>query len=249
MGQHRGFLFLILLAGTLLGGGRSPSGSEHSPSPEKDAWERLLSDHVTDRGFVDYKGLKQDPSLLDKAIAQLKEEKPSKGAPRKERLAFWINAYNAFAIQLVLDHYPIESIRDIDRAFKRSFIRIDGAKYSLNSIEKGILLKEFDDPRIHYAVNCASISCPPLRGEPYRASELDEQLRDQAITFVNDPSKNRLKKDRVRISKIYDWYKGDFTKNGSLIGHLNEYAKDVRIEGEASIAYMEYDWGLNQKSR
>lgn len=205
--------------------------------------------HVGEKGYVDYDGMEKDLPLLKKALASFRNGPPGPEAKEDERMAFWIDAYNAFAIKLVLDHRPLESIRDIDRAFDREFIDIGERSYSLNGIEKGILLEEFDEPKVHYAVNCASISCPPLRGEPYRSDILDRQLEDQAERFINDPSKNELKKDRVRISKLYDWYTEDFKRNGSLIEHLNRYAEGVKIRSDAEVAYKEYDWGLNQKDR
>lgn len=231
-------LFPILFSGVL--------SAQNEP---EGAWGKLLQEHVTEEGCLDYEGVQEEGKLLDRALESLRAEMPEEGASDHERIAYWINVYNAFAIQLVLDHYPIESIRDIDRAFERTFIDIDGESYSLNDIEKRILLENFEDPRIHYAVNCASISCPPLRQEPYRAGTLDRQLEEQATRFVNDPSKNKLGKERVRISKLYDWYREDFTRNGSLVDHLNRYAEGVRIEADASLSFMEYDWGLNQNDR
>jgi hypothetical protein len=213
------------------------------------AWAELLREHVTEGGYVDYDGIRADRELLDRSLSSFKDEVPKEGASDKERIAYWIDVYNAFAIQLVLEHYPIGSIRDIDRAFERKFIELDGQEHSLNGIEKGILLDEFEDPRIHYAVNCASISCPPLRREPYRARVLDQQLEDQASRFINDPEKNELRKEAVRISELYDWYRDDFTRNGSLVDHLNRYAEGIRIDEEASLSFMEYDWGLNQNDR
>ncbi|MFB6259062.1 MAG: DUF547 domain-containing protein [Flavobacteriales bacterium] len=211
------------------------------------AWDSLLGHYVTNKGFVDYKELKKKEGLMEEVLAEFRDQYPGPEASSPKEVAYWINAYNAYAIDLVLEHYPIESIRDIDRAFEKKFIELGDKRFSLDGIEKGIILKENEDPRLHYAVNCASISCPPLRDEAYKGGRLDRQLKDQALDFINDPEKNRLKKERVRISKIYDWYRKDFTRNGSLIDHLNRYAKGVRIAPGAEVKYMEYDWGLNEK--
>ncbi len=240
----QGFFFtsLSIALFLLFSGVCSPSEGGSEP------WKKLLKAHVDAKGFLDYEGVRKDRELLDRSLERLKKGAPGSDASEEERIAYWINAYNAFTIQLILEHYPVESINDIDRAFERKFISIDGKKYSLDGIEKGILLEEFDDPRIHYAVNCASVSCPPLRNEPYRAEELDRQLEDQARRFVNDSDKNLLKEDRVRISKLYDWYRKDFERNGSLIEHLNRYAEGVTIAPDARIEFMEYDWGLNESS-
>lgn len=218
---------------------------EHKPQ-KKGPWGVLLKKHVDENGFVDYEGFKRDRSTLDVALDRLRNGKPSASASDKEKIAYWINVYNAFTIDLILRNRPLESINDIEEPFDRKFIEIGKEKYSLNDVEKGILLEEFDDPRIHYAVNCASVSCPPLRAEPYRGMKLEEQLKDQAVRFVNDKEKNRLSKDRVRISKLYDWYRDDFTRKGSLVEHLDRYSKDVDISKDAEVDFLEYDWGLNE---
>lgn len=211
------------------------------------SWESLLERFVTERGLVDYKGLKKNERVLEEVLSDLQEQYPGPKATSSKELAYWINAYNAFAIDRVLQHYPVESIRDIDRAFEKKFIELGKKRYSLNGIEKKIILKDSEDPRLHYAVNCASISCPPLRNEAYKGEKLEQQLNDQAFAFINNSERNKLKEDPVRISKIYDWYSEDFTEEGSLIDHIKRYAEGVDIPPDAELTYKKYDWGLNEK--
>ncbi|MEH0157797.1 DUF547 domain-containing protein [Limibacter armeniacum] len=217
-------------------------------------WGELLSKHVSEGGKVDYKGFQKDRAKLDEYLHLLSANHPNPDTwTKNERLAYWINAYNAFTIQIVLDNYPLKSIKDVTSlniAFVHSvwdikFIKIEGEEYDLNNIEHGILRKKFEEPRIHFAIVCASVSCPNLRNEAYTADKLEEQLQQQAVAFINDPSKNQISASSVKISKIFTWFKGDFTKNGSLADFLNKYSK-VKIEPKARIDYLDYNWDLNE---
>ena len=169
-------------------------------------------------------------------------------------MAYWINAYNAFTVELVLDHYPVESIKDIKRGipFVNSvwdirFIRIQGEEYDLNRIEHGILRKYFADARVHAALNCASYSCPRLRGEAYMPARLDEQLDAAMRIFVNDPLRNRVQAGQAELSKIFSWYGGDFKEDaGSLRQFIDRYAVEPLSE-DGQIRYLEYDWSLNDE--
>ncbi|MCK5368247.1 MAG: DUF547 domain-containing protein, partial [Cyclobacteriaceae bacterium] len=168
---------------------------------------------------------------------------------------YWINAYNAFTVKLIIDHYPLESIKDIGSAIQIpfvnspwdiKFIEINGKKLDLNNIEHSILRKKFDEPRIHFAINCASFSCPKLRREAYVANNLDVQLEKQAIQFINDLERNSISGSHAEVSKIFSWFKGDFTKEGSLVDFLNQYS-NTEIGKESKISYMNYNWALNEK--
>jgi hypothetical protein len=170
---------------------------------------------------------------------------------RDEQLAYWINAYNAFTVKLVCDHFPVAGIKDIRRgiSFINSvwdirFIRIGTENYDLNKIEHGILRKKFDEPRIHFAINCASISCPNLLDEAYEASKIDSQLTSRARTFLSNKVKNNIQQETIEISRIFKWFRGDFTKHGTLIDFLNQYAP-VQIDESAAVEYLDYDWSLN----
>lgn len=221
-------------------------------------WTKLLTKHVTDDGLVDYKGFEKDREQLEDYLALLSEHHPNEDHwTRKERLAYWINAYNAFTIQLVLKHYPVESIKDVvsgpnitfvNSPWDIKFIKIEGQEYDLNNIEHGIIRERFKEPRIHFAVNCASMSCPVLRKEAYKVQKLDKQLDEQARDFISDPSKNQIGRQTIKISRIFRWFRGDFTENHeSLQAFINQYTNEA-IAQDAEIEWMEYDWGLNDAS-
>jgi hypothetical protein len=215
-------------------------------------WDALVKKHVSKNGMVDYQGFLKDKKQLQVYLDILSANKPTSKWSKNEKMAFWINAYNAFTVKLILDHYPIKSIKDIKRGipfvnsvWDIAFIPMGKEKIDLNYIEHTILRKEFNDPRIHAAINCASFSCPLLRNEAYYASRLDEQLNDAMRRFVNDPQRNQLDKSNIKISKIFSWFAGDFKLNGSsIVDYLNKYAKK-RVQPNAKIDFLEYQWELN----
>jgi hypothetical protein len=215
-------------------------------------WDALVKKHVSKNGMVDYQGFLKDKKQLQVYLDKLSANKPTSKWSKNEKMAFWINAYNAFTVKLILDHYPIKSIKDIKRGipfvnsvWDIAFIPMGKEKIDLNYIEHTILRKEFNDPRIHAAINCASFSCPLLRNEAYYASRLDEQLNDAMRRFVNDPQRNQLDKSNIKISKIFSWFAGDFKLNGSsILDYLNKYAKK-RVQPNAKIDFLEYQWELN----
>ncbi len=217
-------------------------------------WDALLKKYVTSEGLVRYADFLRDSAELNAYLRLLESAHPSdKGWTRAEQMAYWINAYNAYTIQLVLRHYPVGSIKDIKSglAFVNSvwdlkFIRIQGYTYDLNNIEHNILRPVFKDARVHAAINCASYSCPPLRNEAYVPERLDEQLEDAMRRFVNDTLRNRITARRAEVSRIFSWFSGDFEREaGSVRAYLNRYAR-VSLEPHASISYLDYDWSLNE---
>ena len=215
-------------------------------------WDVLVKKHVSKNGMVDYQGFLKDKKQLQVYLDKLSANKPTSKWSKNEKMAFWINAYNAFTVKLILDHYPIKSIKDIKRGipfvnsvWDITFIPMGKEKIDLNYIEHSILRKEFKDPRIHAAINCASFSCPLLRNEAYYASRLDEQLNDAMRRFVNYSQRNQLDKSNIKISKIFSWFAGDFKLNGSsVVDYLNKYAKK-RVQPNAKIDFLEYQWELN----
>lgn len=215
-------------------------------------WDALVKKHVSKNGMVDYQGFLKDKKQLQVYLDKLSANRPTSKWSKNEKMAFWINAYNAFTVKLILDHYPIKSIKDIKRGipfvnsvWDIAFIPMGKDKIDLNYIEHTILRKEFKDPRIHAAINCASFSCPLLRNEAYYASRLDEQLNDAMRKFVNDPQRNQLDKSNIKISKIFSWFAGDFKLNGlTVVDYLNKYAKK-RVQPNAKIDFLEYQWELN----
>lgn len=225
--------------------------SPRSASPDNlpvilhESWNDLLKKDVTATGQVNYKALLNEKGKLQTYLNTLSKNPPQQNWQRNEVMAYWINAYNAYTVKLILDHYPVQSIRDIDngKPWDEAFIPIGGKKLSLNSIENDILRKKFNDPRIHFAINCASKSCPNLVNEAFTGDKLDDQLNSAAKNFVNDPSKNKITAEKISVSKIFDWYKKDF--NGNVLDFLNQYSS-IKIQPTATISFLDYDWSLNE---
>lgn len=219
------------------------------------AWSALLSKHVDHEGMVDYRGFAADSSALNAYLQQLSAHHPNeKNWSHDERLAYWINAYNAFTIRLIIRHYPVESIKDIagsipfvNSPWDIKFIQIEGETYDLNNIEHGIIRDEFDDPRIHFALVCAAKGCPSLRREAYTAEKLDRQLEEETRRFFNDPTKNEIHPQHALLSPLLKWYGRDFKAVApDILTYINRYS-EVHIEEGADIEYGEYDWSLNGK--
>jgi hypothetical protein len=214
----------------------------------------LLGKYVKN-GVVDYRGFKNEEAHLDQYLRIL-EKADTKTLPRNGQFAFYINAYNAWTIKLILGGYPgIESIKDLGSLFKspwkKKIARIDGDILTLDNIEHDILRPRFNDPRIHFAVNCASKSCPPLMSEPYLGDVLDRQLTEMTRAFINDRAYNRIEGSTLYVSSIFKWYSEDFNNDtvgffmkyaeGELEEKLQKQAKEIKVE------YLDYDWSLNGK--
>lgn len=245
---------LSLLAIIVLVACNTQSAEYSDKAISHDMWTTLLKKYVSIDGKVDYKGFKQDKALFEMYLNLLSEHRPDPDKwTKEEQIAYWINAYNAFTIKLIIDHYPLESIKDITKVniplvsspWTIKFFKIGGEDFDLDKIEHKILRKDFNEPRIHFAVNCASVSCPKLRNEAYSAEKLDEQLDSQAKHFLNESGKNELSKNELKLSKIFKWFTGDFTQDQTLIEFLNRYS-EVEISEDAKIDYLEYSWELNE---
>lgn len=254
---HQGFRFLFLMWVSILLASCSaldPQQANTQPVTHE-VFDTLLKKHVGASGLVSYQGFQSDRAQLQAYLTYLTSNPPNdENWNSSEKLAYWINLYNAFTVELVLQYYPLKSIKDIGSSVQVpfvntpwdiKFIEIGKEKYDLNNIEHNIIRKLFDEPRIHFAVNCASMSCPKLRPEAYTGVKLEAQLEEQAISFLNDPERNVIGANEARISKIFRWYAGDFTKNSDLRDFLNRYAKQKMMEG-AKISYKDYDWSLNE---
>ena len=258
-------LLTLLLAGPLA---RAAFDHHHT------AWDALLEKHVVLIGAgnasqVNYAGFQADRAALraylDALSAVTEAEYQQWSSPRQ--LAFLINAYNAFTVELILTRYPdLRSIRDLGTLFrspwKQPFFTLLGAERHLDNIEHDLIRAPgaFDDPRIHAAVNCAAIGCPMLREEAYAADRLEAQLEDGMRRFLADRGRNRLDAERktLLVSKIFDWYKGDFeqghqgmTSLGATFARYADALGDTPQEREAirrgglRVRYLDYDWGLN----
>jgi hypothetical protein len=247
-------LFIILLL-SIQGCTAASSPTSTAAPISHDIWDSLLKKHVDSKGFVNYAGFKKDQVQLRKYLTMVEKSAPAKSWSKEEELAYWINAYNAFTIQLILDNADkkITSIKDIGSKIKIpfvntpwdiKFINIGDEKMDLNNIEHGIIRKKFKEPRIHFALVCAAKSCPPLRNEAFTAKNLDRQLQDQGVRFINDASKNKITVNSIKITKLLDWYGRDFNK--SQIDIVNDYSK-TKVNKDAAISYMDYNWALNGK--
>lgn len=220
---------------------------EESPIPppfSHDTWNALLQKHVSSTGRVNYKGFKSELAKLESYLESLSATPPQSSWSSNEQLAYWINTYNAFTVKLILDNYPATSITKLKggKPWDAKWIKIGKQSYSLNNIENDIIRPRFKDARIHFAVNCAALSCPPLLNKAYIPSQLSAQLNSQTRKFINNPKYNTLTSDAIKVSKIFEWYSSDF--GSSLIGYLNKYS-NTPINADAKIQYLEYDWALN----
>jgi len=204
----------------------------------------LLRNYVSDDGRVNYAKFKQDRNLLSIYIESLGENMPTDSWSKEDKLAYWMNAYNAMTVDLIVRNYPLASIKDIDKPWDQRLWKLGAKWYNLDEIEHQILRK-MDDPRIHFGINCASFSCPTLLNEAFTAEKVNAQLDALAIKFINDPKRNTITSEKIVISKIFSWFSKDFKKDGSLIDYLNLYS-EVKINDKARKSFMTYNWNLNK---
>ncbi|MBL0955497.1 MAG: DUF547 domain-containing protein [Leptospira sp.] len=222
-------------------------------------WDSLLKKHVKN-GLVSYKGFISDSSQLNGYLDQLTKVSDSQyqSFSEKEKISFLINAYNAFTVKLIMDHYPVDSITDIGSPiskinlargipWKKEFFNLLGKSRHLDWIEHEKLRKDFMEPRIHFAIVCASIGCPILQSEAYTPVNLEKQLQTAKLTFLKNPKKNSYDKNTntLYLSKIFNWFQPDFTKKMSLIQFVQDGFEDT-IKPDAKIIYNEYNWDLNE---
>ncbi|TXF87837.1 DUF547 domain-containing protein [Neolewinella aurantiaca] len=213
--------------------------------PDHAAFNSLLGKYVNAAGNVNYGGLKNDEAKLDTYLAELSENAPQSDWSRSESMAFWINAYNANTLKLILKNYPVKSITDLHggKPWDVKWINIGGKTYSLNNIEHDIIRPRYKDARIHFAVNCAAASCPPLPNKAFTAANLNSLLESRTKSFIRNGAYNTITADKVMVSKIFDWYGEDF---GDLKNYLNKYAT-TEIPAGTDIEFKEYDWALNKQ--
>ena len=213
----------------------------------------LLKKYVRD-GKVDYAGFKTEEAKLDRYLKILENVDPGI-LSRNEQFAFYINAYNAWTIKLILSGYPgVTSIKDLGSLlkspWKKKIVRIDGKVITLDHVEHEILRPRYKDPRVHFAINCAAKSCPPLRPEPFNGNILDRQLDDSTRSFINNPQSYRLDDSELYVSRIFKWFSEDF--NEDIFGFFLKYAtgnlkKELKSKSERIVVkYLGYDWSLNE---
>lgn len=259
---------LAFCAGTVLA-----QGFDHSHR----AWDTLLKKHVVllpgkGASQVRYAEFAKDRAALKAYLGALSAvtDAEFQGWPKPRQMAFLVNAYNAFTVELILEHYPVKSIKDIgsdlfSNRWKRKFFRLLGRESYLDQIEHEILRKpgSYDEPRVHFAVNCASVGCPMLREEAFVAERLEAQLEEQAVRFLSDRSRNRVGAEgRLEVSKIFDWFREDWASGYQGIRSREQYfakyakllsddpAQQKRVaEGGAPVSFLDYNWSINDAGK
>lgn len=223
-------------------------------------FDAVLKQSVKD-ARVDYAGLKARPQELNGYLSQVAAVSRTtfKGWTEPAQIAFLVNAYNAYTLKLIVDHYPLKSIKDIGNflsgPWDQPAVRLFGQVTTLGQLEHGILRKDYDEPRIHFALVCAAKGCPPLRAEAYTGARLEVQLVDQARQFLAQPDKNRIAgADRtIHLSPIFKWYAGDFEKgHGSVVAALRPYwpgTSGALASEDLKVRYTTYDWSLNAQAK
>lgn len=214
--------------------------------PTHAIWNTITQKNVSATGIVNYKNIKLELSKLTDYLAHLKNTPPQTDWTKNEKLAYWINLYNASTVYLIASNYPTKSITKLNggKPWDKKFVNSGDKVYSLNQIENEIVRPQFKDPRIHAALNCAAVSCPKLLNEALLPATLNAQLDQQARAWVNDVTKNKLLGNKAAVSQIFDWYKADF-KEG-VVNFLNTYnSTNITVQQNAKITYLEYNWELN----
>lgn len=251
---------MLTVAGALCVLGAGAAAGETAGSGDLAAWGSVLARAARDGG-LDYAEIARDPADLERFLASLSDVAAGGRSPADE-LALWINAYNAVVAHFVIERYPaIRSVKDVDGFFDALTFRIAGEALTLDEIEERA--RALGDPRAHFAVVCASASCPDLRGEPYRGEDLDAQLEEQTRAFLARPDKGlawRPESAELWLSSIFKWYAGDFTGGSTVVAYfvrgqvlewiLPHLPAELRrqLEGvDLSIHYMKYDWSLNDR--
>lgn len=249
---------------------------------DRQAYARVLDSFVNQEGRVDYAALKQSPEDLNAylaSVAQL-DRADYQSWSDTEQIAFWINAYNAYTLKAIIDNYPIQasffgqfrfpnnSIRQISGVWDELAWPVMGTPMTLDEMEHETLRKDFNEPRIHFGVNCASVGCPLLRTEPYVGERLDQQLDEQVQAYLERPLDFRLNRDeeRIYLSKILDWYGQDFLDAAPATGHFDHLGETERAvmnflypyldpdqqaflrEHDVDVSYISYDWSLNEQA-
>ena len=231
----------------VLSTGKPDKPIEEKPKPANslshDVWNVLLNKYVSSIGKVNYSAFKAEEGKLDEYLNILEDNPVSESWSRDKKLAYWINAYNAYTVKLILKNYPVKSITDLHagKPWDVKWINLSDKKLSLNNIENDIIRPEFGEPRIHFAVNCAAKSCPPLLNKAWTSSNLESNFEKQSKEFINNPAYNSVSENEAKVSKIFEWYKKDF---GDLKAFINKYS-DIKLAPKAKIKFMEYDWTLN----
>ncbi|MEL6656429.1 MAG: DUF547 domain-containing protein [Bacteroidota bacterium] len=250
------FIISVLLIALWSNSCSAPKVSSNSQPVSHAIWDSLLRQYVDEYGLVNYQELAADSSQLHTYLELLKQNAPdTRTWSEAEQMAYWINAYNAFTLELIINHYPVAGIKEIkngipfvNTVWDIKFINIGGEEFGLNNIEHGILRKDFSDPRVHFALVCASMSCPKLQRFAFTAEQLDEQLDQAAREFLNEPYRNNIEGNPIRLSKILSWYWSDFKDKYDDRYALLEQYSTTEVNREVEIDFLDYDWSLNEQT-
>lgn len=211
-------------------------------------WDAVLRVRVNDLGEFDYSGLAQDRMRFDRYLKRLAATSPDSDPAAfptdEERIAYWINAYNALTVEGVLRAYPVRSVRKLDKFFKQPAYELGRRTVSLDDVEHEILRKRFSEPRIHFALVCASVSCPRLAPFAFTGAKLDDQLDSRARLFVSERRNVLVDSGAVTLSKIFDWFSGDFKPAGGVPAFITAHG-GPNLAGKR-LRYRSYDWSLNR---
>lgn len=226
------------------------SATEEAPievdqKPTHSNWNQLLQTYVSSKGVVNYSSWKENMAGLNDYITELGNDSPDKNWSRSEKMAYWMNLYNAATIKLILDNFPVKSIMDINNSkpWDKKWIKVGANTYSLNQIENDIIRPRFGDGRIHFAINCAAKSCPPISNKAFTASNVNSSLARLTRNFVNNTAFNKISANQLELSNIFNWYAKDFGNVKTFIGKYT----DVAINADAKVSFIEYNWALNGK--
>jgi len=226
--------------------------SGQTAAPRWEEWENMLKRYVRDDGKVRYAEWAGESQRLEKVIEAMGRKAPTEEWPRNEQLAYWINMYNAATVSLMLKNYPVASIREIksrkgipflNSIFDRPFVPVAGLKLSLNDIEHRIL-RRLNEPRIHFAINCASESCPVLSREAYRSRKLESQLQRSTLRFLSDPARNVIDEEHTELSPIFGWFLDDFGGEKGLREKMKSWTGKEKLP--ESIQFKKYNWKINE---
>ena len=214
-----------------------------SPATFINKSDAFFKAHVTN-GRVNYKAIKNDPAALNELLALAKDVRVSKGDASNYQ-AFWINAYNISVIKGIVNNYPVKRPTDLKGFFDKTKYSLGGKEITLNDLENKLLRAVFPkEARFHFVLVCAGLGCPPIINEAYKPTTLDKQLERQTTLALNNPNFIKVKGNKVQLSQIFEWYKGDFTQYGSEVKYVNKFRKEPIDEG-AKVSYYPYDWNLN----
>lgn len=226
---------------------------DKDPKPQPNIWnhdafDALLTQYVNTGGDVNYTGFKNEQAKLKEYIDLLGANAPDSTWSNNKAMAYWINLYNAFTIYNIILEYPVNSILDIDNGtiWTTRKVTVGDKQYTLDEIEKQQLLATYNEPKVHFAVNCAAASCPPLLNKAWTESNIQQYYVDATRAFINDPTYNSISTDSIAVSQIFNWYASDFGGNNQIVIYFQQYSTTT-ISTTATVRYQTYDWALNEQ--